>query len=73
MNKEQTISTIFGPVMITYILVFADNGVWTDAEEFGTLDSARDYAWEISAETNRRVNIIECFGASENLVESVLA
>lgn len=73
MNKTETINTIFGTVLVTYILVFADNGVWTDAEEFGTLDSARDCAWEISAETNRKVNVIQCFGASEHLVEQVLA
>ncbi len=73
MNKTQTIPTIFGSFLITYVLVFADCGVICEDEEFGTLESARDVAWEISAETNRRVNVIQCHGQSEHLVESVLA
>ena len=73
MNNTQTISTIFGSFLVTYVLVFADCGVICEDEEFGTLDSARDVAFEISAETNRRVNVIQCHGQSEHLVESVLA
>ena len=59
--------------MITYVLAFADCGVTADGDEFVKLEDARDIAFDISAETNRRINIIECFGASEHLVESVLA
>jgi len=73
MNNTQTISTIFGSFLVTYVLVFADCGVICEDEEFGTLESARDCAFDISAETNRRINILECFGQSEHLVESVLA
>jgi hypothetical protein len=72
MNNTQTISTIFGSFLVTYVLVFADCGVICEDEEFGTLESARDCAFDISAETNRRINILECFGQSEHLVESVL-
>ncbi len=73
MNNTQTLSTIFGPLMVTYYLAFADCGVTACEDEFANVDDARDVAWEISAETNRKVNVIECFGASEHLVEQVLA
>ena len=59
--------------MVTYTLVFADCGVTACDDEFVSLDQARDCAFEISAETNRKVNVVECFGASEHLVEQVLA
>ncbi len=67
------LNTLFGPIMITYCLAFADCGVTACGDEFVRLDDARDVAWEISAETNRKVNVIECFGLSECLVEEVLA
>ena len=67
------INTIFGALAVTYYLTFADCDVICEDDEFTDLDVARDCAFEISAECNRRVNIIECFGASENLIESVLA
>ena len=67
------IQTLFGTIMITYVLVFADCGVTACDDEFARLDEARDCAFDISAETNRRVNVIECFGQSEHLVESILA
>ena len=68
----QTLNTIFRPVMVTYCLAFADCGVTVDGEEYANLDDARDCAFNYSAEYNR-INIIECFGLSEHLVESVLA
>jgi uncharacterized protein YuzE len=67
------IQTIFGALAVTYVLAFADCGVICEDEEFTDLDRARDCAFDISAETNRKVNVIECFGASEHLVEQVLA
>ena len=67
------IQTLFGALAVTYYLAFADCGVICEDEEFGTLESARDCAFDVSAETNRRVNVIECFGQSEHLVESILA
>ena len=73
MEKAQTLNSIFGPVMITYLLTFADCGVTACGDEFANVDDARDVAFEISAECNRRINVIECFGASEHLIESVLA
>ena len=72
-TKGMEIQTMFGSFLVTYVLVFADCGVICEDEEFGTLESARDCAFDISAETNRRINILECFGQSEHLVESVLA
>jgi uncharacterized protein YuzE len=67
------IQTIFGALAVTYYLAFADCGVICEDEEFTDLDKARDCAFDISAETNRKVNVIECFGQSEHLVEQVLA
>ena len=67
------IQTLFGALAVTYYLAFADCGVICEDEEFTSLDRARDCAFDISAETNRRVSIVECFGASENLIEEVLA
>ena len=71
--ENNAINTIFGPLMITYYLAFADCGVAVDGEEYVSLDDARDVAFNYSAECNRRINILECFGLSENLIESVLA
>jgi hypothetical protein len=67
------IQTLFGALAVTYYLAFADCGVICEDEEFTSLDRARDCAFEISAETNRRVNVIQCHGQSEHLVESILA
>ena len=74
MEKTQTaINTIFGALTIYYYLSFADCGVEVNCEEFDSLDQARDCAFDISAESNRRVNITECWGLSEHMIESVLA
>ena len=59
--------------MITYALMFSDNGTLVDGEEYISLDQVRDIAFEVSAETNRRVAICEFFGISENIIETVLA
>jgi hypothetical protein len=59
--------------MLTYALMFTDNGTLVDGEEYINLDEVRDIAFEISAETNRRVGICEFFGISENVIETVLA
>ena len=59
--------------MLYYYLTFTDNGCDCDGEQYVNLDEARDVAFEWSAETNRRVGILECFGVAENLVETVLA
>lgn len=59
--------------MITYFLTFADNGVEVMCDDFVNIDQARDCAWEYSASSNRRINIYESFGLSQNLIESVLA
>jgi hypothetical protein len=59
--------------MLTYCLTFADYGIPCDGEEYVNLDDARDVAFEWSAETNRRIAITECFGISENVIETVLA
>ncbi len=67
------IQTIFGALAVTYYLSFADCGVIACDDEFVSLDQARDVAFDISSETMRKVNVIECFGASEHLVEQVLA
>jgi len=56
-----------------YYLTFTDNGCDCDGEQYVKLDDARDVAWEHSAETNRRVGILECFGVAENVIETVLA
>ena len=72
-STSMEIQTIFGALAVTYYLSFADCGVICEDEEFTDLDRARDCAFEISAETMRKVNVIECFGASEHLVEQVLA
>jgi hypothetical protein len=72
-NEISYINTFFGPVMITYSLTFTDNGCDCDGEVYDNIDEARDVAFEWSAETNRRVAITEAFGASSNLIETVLA
>jgi hypothetical protein len=59
--------------MQTYALMFTDNGTLVDGEEYIRLEQARDIAFEVSAETNRRVAICEFFGISENVIETVLA
>ena len=59
--------------MLYYYLTFTDNGCDCDGEQYANLDDARDVAWEWSAETNRRIGILECFGLAENVVETVLA
>jgi hypothetical protein len=59
--------------MLTYYLTFTDTGVPCDGEEYANLADARDVAFEWSREFGQEVRILECFGASENLVETVLA
>jgi hypothetical protein len=59
--------------MTEYFLEFADCDVQADDDCFTNLDQARDVAFDISAETNRRINIIETFGVFSNVIESVLA
>jgi hypothetical protein len=58
---------------LTYALMFADNGFLVDGEDYTNLDEARDIAFDISAETDRRVAICESFGVSQNIIETVLA
>lgn len=60
-------------VMLTYALMFNDNGCLVDGEEYTSLDQVRDIAFEVSAETNRRIAICQYFGISENIIETVLA
>lgn len=64
----QTINTIFGEYMLTYMLSAPFNN-----EEFINLDEARDIAFEIAQETGEVINIYETFGASSNLIEVVSA
>lgn len=71
--ENNTVNTIFGALTIYYYLSFADCGVEVNCEVFTDIDSARDCAFEISAESNRRVNVYQCWGQSEHLIESVLA
>lgn len=59
--------------MLTYALMFNDNGCLVDGEEYANLDEVRDIAFEVSAETNRRVAICQYLGISENVIETVLA
>ena len=59
--------------MLTYALMFADDGGLVDGEEYVNLDDARDVAFEMSLETGMRVAICEFFGISENVIETVLA
>ena len=59
--------------MLTYALMFADNGCLVDGEEYVDLDNARDVAFEMSLETGMRVAICEYFGISGNVIETVLA
>ena len=59
--------------ILYYYLTFTDNGCDCDGEQYTVLDEARDVAFELSAETNRRVGILECFGVAENVIETVLA
>ena len=72
MSKTQTEMTDTEN-MLTYALMFTDNGCLVDGEEYVNLDEVRDIAFEISAETNRRVGICEYFGVSENVIETVSA
>lgn len=72
-NTQTAINTLFGTLMVTFYLAYADCEVMVDGDEYVSLDVARDIAFEISAETNRRVNVYQCWGQSEHLVESVLA
>ena len=65
--------TMKNEILYYYYLTFTDNGCDCDGEQYAVLDEARDVAFEWSAETNRRVGILECFGAAENVIETVLA
>ena len=73
MRAKVTYDTYMENYMLTYALMFTDNGCLCDGEEYANLDDARDVAFEWSAETNRRVAICEFFGISENVIETVLA
>lgn len=59
--------------MLTYALMFSDNGTLVDGEEYANLDEVRDIAFDLSAETNRRIAICEYFGVAENVIETYLA
>jgi hypothetical protein len=58
---------------MTYYLTFTDNGCFCGDDIYDNLDEARDEAFEWSAETNRRIGVVECFGACETTIETVLA
>ena len=45
--------------MLTYALMFSDNGTLGDGEEYANLDEVRDIAFDLSAETNRRIAICD--------------
>jgi hypothetical protein len=59
--------------MTEYFLEFADCDVQADDNCFTNLDQARDVAFDISAETNRRINIIGTSGIYGSVIESILA
>ncbi len=58
-----------------YLQVYGPAGFFINGEDhFTDLATARDAAFDISLELGGdEVRVIECFGASENLVETVLA
>jgi hypothetical protein len=59
--------------MLTYSLMFSENGCLVDGEEYTNLDQVRDIAFEVSFETGEEIAICEYFGISENVIETVLA
>jgi len=59
--------------MLTYSLMFANDGCLVDGENYTNLDQVRDIAFEISLETGMEIAICEYFGISENVIETVLA
>lgn len=60
--------------MLTYTLMLSDNGCSVDdGEEYVNLDEVQDIAFDVSAETNRRISIVESFGASCHVIGTVLA
>lgn len=58
---------------MTYSLMFSHDGTLVDGLDYVSLDEARDVAFDVSLETGSEVSICEEFGASQNVVEVVLA
>ena len=69
----KTINTAFGPVMLTYSLVFRNDNAIVDGELYVNPDDARDVAFVVAQETGLDVAIFEEFGMSSNLFEVVEA
>lgn len=57
--------------MLTYSLLFSNNGCPVDGEEYTNLDDARDAAFGIAQYLELDVSIREEFGLSSNVIEIV--
>lgn len=56
--------------MLTYSLMFSNNGCLVDGEDYTNLDEARDIAFNISEALGVPVSICEMYGLSEQVIET---
>lgn len=56
--------------MLTYSLMFSQNGCLVDGEDYTDLDEARDIAFNISEALGVPVSICEMYGLSEQVIET---
>lgn len=56
--------------MLTYSLMFSQNGCLVDGEDYTNLDEARDIAFNISEALGVPVSICEMYGLSEQVIET---
>lgn len=56
--------------MLTYSLMFSNNGYLVDGENYTSLDDARDVAFNISEELGLPVSICEEYGISNQVIET---
>jgi hypothetical protein len=56
--------------MLTYSLMFSNNGCLVDGEDYTNLDEARDIAFNISETLGLPVSICEEYGISSQVIET---
>ena len=56
--------------MLTYSLMFSNNGCPVDGENYTSLDEARDIAFNITEELGLPVSICEEYGISNQVIET---
>lgn len=56
--------------MLTYSLMFSNNGCLVDGEDYTDLNEARDIAFNMSEALGVPVSICEMYGISEQVIET---